>query len=642
MKKKFLSALLCLCVTASLAVPAAASYLPDVTQEMSSASYWTEELSGARDVLMTQSEIAAYNRATVNTPGIVVADLTALAERFDAAEKNASMVETARENAAYYLGWTWLGTNEKATQEDFDVLIANCNDPTAKGQKSVRWGVAVNRTILLTFPSDTPIWDDPADADFDYQSLSAIRVNEPLVIYTTSADGKYYCVRTDTCLGWVAAEDVAICRDKAEWRAAWDIPSDEVLVITAAQVRTGNSRSNPDTSCRLLTQGTSLRLIPEKDITGLIANRSPLHSCAVYLPARAEDGSYYAAQALIPEKAGVHAGYLPLTQENLVSLALENLGEPYGWGGMLESQDCSGMIGAMYRCFGMTLARNTTWQSQMPGAKIDMTYMSDEERIAMLEALPVGATLFISGHEMFYLGARDGKFYVVSSVSNIVFPDENHQKLRVRSVAISTLDVLRTNGKNWMQSLTAATMPAWGTGTSHAMPAYAWYHDGVAYALENKLMDTREDGTFGISEKMTRLDVVKALWRAAGSPEAEGTLTFTDVPEADVPAVLWAVSAGVTTGVNDTTFAPDKNVSREQFAAFLYRAAAAEPVSEASLAAFRDAGTVSSYAMPAMLWACGNGLITGTSADTLSPAAGCTRAQAAVILMRQAALTQAD
>ena len=108
-------------------------------------------------------------------------------------------------------------------------MIDNTQDHAAKEVMQTRYGIAVNRTVVQVFPSDKFLLDDPSDKDSDNMALSAVPVNEPLIIYNTSADGKYYLVRIASCSGWIPAEDVAVCKDKAEWEAAWVIPEDKVL-----------------------------------------------------------------------------------------------------------------------------------------------------------------------------------------------------------------------------------------------------------------------------------------------------------------------------------------------------------------------------------------------------------------------------
>ena len=131
------------------------------------------------------------------------------------------------------------------------------------------------------------------------------------------------------------------------------------------------------------------------------------------------------------------------------------LGDAYGWGGMLGSEDCSGYVRNVYRCFGLELARNTTWQSAMPVKKYDMTDFTIKKKEAVLDELPLGSILFFPGHEMLYLGKVDGRYYVIDSVSSIMKPGTN-QVQRVRSVIINPLDIKRRNGELWIESMNTA------------------------------------------------------------------------------------------------------------------------------------------------------------------------------------------
>lgn len=109
----------------------------------------------------------------------------------------------------------------------------------------------------------------------------------------------------------------------------------------------------------------------------------------------------------------------------------------------------------------------------------------------------------------------------------------------------------------------------------------AYYYKTVQWAAE---MDMETSGTFRPNDPCTRLEAVYFLWRAAGSPEMEGQLPFTDVPFGDGDengqplyryadqAVLWAVENGVTTGKTETTFAPSEICTRGHIVTFLYRA----------------------------------------------------------------------
>ncbi len=586
-RNRALCLLLVLVAILSMAQPALAAgvtYMPGVTAEMSDPAYWSALQEGADQVILTPEEIETFNADSAWREGTMVMDLRNSAEGFDGLERNEMLRASAAADAEYYLGWTYKGNGEPADQAYFDAMIANCVDPNASQWMPMRYGVAVKRTLLRVFPSPDPILDDPNDVDFDYQSLSGIRVNEPMLIYTTSADRKYYMVRIASCSGWVPAEDVAVCANKDEWLSAWDLPSEKLLVFYGNKEYTDASNSHPETARRMLTAGTALELAENVAPDQLIGNRSPFHNYVVYLPVRRADGSYEKQLALIPETAKVSVGYLPLTMANIAMVALENLGDAYGWGGMMDVDDCSGMINTIYRCFGLSIGRNGDWQAKMNIEKIDMHNMCLEEKRLILDEMPLGSALCFDGHEMMYLGKVDGNYYVVSTVSSIVSPYTG-SILRTRDVMINTLDVKRGSGKTWLGALNMVFMPCYAKleGKSYDFPALQWYHDAVTYCIQSGVMPGLDiDDVFGIGQNATRADLAYGLWMTAGAPVAapaegedasaeptpEPASPFSDVAadSSACAAIAWAAEQGLMAG-QDGAFSPNGTVSGQEAAA---------------------------------------------------------------------------
>lgn len=613
------------------------SYLPDVTSAMSSPSYWTKD----DKVLMTWEEIETLNAMNIAEKNTNMNNLLSQPETVNGITLNENLKKSSQADAEYYLKWTYLGEDTLATQEDFDPMIANTQNPNASASQAVRYGVAVHRTELRAFPSEVQIWDDPKDPDFNYQFLVSVRVNEPLVITSVSKDGKYYLAKSVCCSGWVPAEDVAVCRDREEWLSAWDLKPENVLVVYGDKVYTQKSNYSPETSSLLLTMGTVLEIAPVSDPNELIDNRAAYQNYAVWMPIRKEDGSYAKKRTLISEHAAVSEGYLPMTEKNIAMIAFEALGNNYGWGGSLLSEDCSAYIRNIYKCFGLELARNTTWQQAMPVAKVNMTDMCREERLKVMDSLPLGSILYFSGHEMMYLGSENGKYYVVSAISSIRIPGHTGTQ-RIRSIVINTLDIQRASGATWLDCLTTANVPYWGMfeGSSYNLPGAAWYHEGVAYCTKKKIMKPYDDGFFYPEGKVTRAQTAQILWNLEKNPKASAPASFDDVAENAwyAEAVAWATENGLMTGHSKTVFSPDASVTREQMAAVLYRYAQYKKYDvsageNTNILSFSDAEKISEYAVSALQWAAGEGLINGIDGKIV-PQGSTTRAQEAVILMR--------
>ena len=163
----------------------------------------------------------------------------------------------------------------------------------------------------------------------------------------------------------------------------------------------------------------------------------------------------------------------------------------------------------------------------------------------------------------------------------------------------------------------------------------AWYHDGVHYCVEHGLMMGTSQTTFAPDIVTTRGMIVTILWRLKGSPIVGASLDYDDVKAEDWygEAVRWADSVGVVTGYGNGKFGPNDTITREQMAAMLWRYAGSPKV-DGSLSSFTDGAQTSSWAQPAMIWVVEEGLITGAGNDRLEPRGQATRAQAATILMR--------
>ena len=631
--KKILIAVFSVVLSLSITVSCLAAgvyYLPDVTSEMSSPSYWAEE----SDILMSYDEIENLNRETIQTKGTNMYDLKNQPEVVDGISLNEAIKKSSQADAAYYLGWTYLENTEKATQEDYDKIIENTQNPDAKKEQKVLYGIATKRTELRTFPAPVAIWDDPADSDFDYQYLVSVRVNEPVVITSKSKDGNYYLAKSICCSGWIPKDAVAICDDKDEWISAWDIKNENVLVVWGDKVFTETSIVGAETSDLMLTMGTVLELAKDVNPNELIDNRAAYNNYAVWVPVRNDDGTYSKKLTLISEHKKVYEGYMPLTKENISKVVFSALGNTYGWGGSLNSDDCSGYMRNVYKCFGMELARNTTWQSSMPMAKVNMQYMAKEEKIKFFDALPFGTILYFSGHEMMYLGERNEKYYVISAVGTIMQPENPSVRQRIRSTIVNTLDVKRANGNTWFDELTVALVPYFSVN-ENTLPEYEWYHDGVAYCLKNKIMQGDENKFFNPSKNITWAELLQILYNMEETkPEYE----FEEDAAWYAGAVKWAKDSELIYE-NDKDFESESVISRQQLASVLYLYAQFKGYDvsvgeETNILSYDDAFDISEYAIPAMQYVIGAGIINGKTSSTVNPEDNATRAEIAVILER--------
>lgn len=197
----------------------------------------------------------------------------------------------------------------------------------------------------------------------------------------------------------------------------------------------------------------------------------------------------------------------------------------------------------------------------------------------------------------------------------------------------AVISVHSVNGEYAQCTVTVETLPFTDVAQK------AWYYNAVSYARGNGLFAGITPTTFGPNKTMTRAMLVQVLYSMSGLPTVTGKSPFSDVEEGKwyTSAVIWAAENGVAAGTGNGTFSPNKHVTREQTATILYKYAdlnGHSTTSYVSISSYDDDQDVSNWAIHAMQWAVGNGLISGTDGNLLQPRGNATRAQLAQIMMK--------
>ena len=167
-----------------------------------------------------------------------------------------------------------------------------------------------------------------------------------------------------------------------------------------------------------------------------------------------------------------------------------------------------------------------------------------------------------------------------------------------------------------------------------------WFASAVDYVTGKGMMNGTADNTFSPKANTTRGMVVTVLYRLENQP-SNSAASFTDVASGAyyANAVAWANANGIVSGYGSGKFGPNDKVTREQLAAILYRYAQYKKYDvsvgeDTNILSYNDAQSISSYAIPAIQWACGAGVVTGKSGSKLDPKGNATRAEVAAMLMR--------
>lgn len=168
-----------------------------------------------------------------------------------------------------------------------------------------------------------------------------------------------------------------------------------------------------------------------------------------------------------------------------------------------------------------------------------------------------------------------------------------------------------------------------------------WFYNAVKYVYENGLMSGTSETTFSPAVTTSRGMITSILWRMEGRPDAAAEVPFADVAKGAyyAEAIAWAAENGIVSGYDADTFGPNDPITREQLASILFRYAKFKgydvSVGEnTNILSYKDAEEISEYAIPAMQWACGAGIMSGNTDGTLNPDGQAQRSHAAQMLMK--------
>ena len=425
-----------------------------VTAEMMNSDFWIGEDDNV--ILMNEEEIAEFNHT--NRVHIKSNDGTEL-PFFDEFEDtldgdllriflNDNAASVPSSPSSYYLDGT------PTTKSYWDNLIELSNIDGVEDVIEVQYGYTVKRTTLRMFPTEDRVFSSSTDQYFDKLLYSECMPYMPVYVLHESLDGEYLYVVFDSFSAWVQKDAVALCDSKEDWLARQN--PDQWLVVTAREIRLGDDPYLEATKDLVLPMGTRMQLVPASEAPDEINQRTTYCDYVVKVPTRGSDGYVKDEYVLIPVSDDVSVGFLPLTSANIIRQAFKLLGDRYGWGGDLRANDCTGITREIYRCFGILLPR--VGQSNSTGIyKVDLSEMSDEEKLAVIEDLAPGSLISFPGHMMIYLGTVDGVPYVISAVGTFIAPEGgSEEQIHPRSVIITSLHVRSKSLSTWLSIATTA------------------------------------------------------------------------------------------------------------------------------------------------------------------------------------------
>ena len=426
----------------------------DIPAEMMDVDYWIDE--DDNKILMTAEQIEEFNyRNRVHEKtgdGVQMPYFDEFGETLDGKILRAFLEENKnsapKDPSRYYLD------GNSTTRSYWNNLIALSNIDAVPDKIEVRYGFTVKRMTLRLYPTEDRVFDGSSDKYFDIILYSECMPYMPVYVLHESSDGEYLYVVFDSFAAWVRKDAVALCKSKEDWLARQN--PEHWLTVTAREIRLGDDPYVEVNRDLVLPMGTKMQLIEADDAPTVINQRSTYGNYVVKVPTRGSDGYVKDEYVLIPVSDDVTIGYLPLTPANVVRQAFKLLGDRYGWGGDLRANDCTGITREIYRCFGILLPR--VGQSDSKGIyRVDLTGMSEEDKLAEIDKLEPGSLISFPGHMTIYLGTVDGIPYVISATGTFIEPaGGSTAQIHPETVIISSLYVRNRKLTPWIHLATTA------------------------------------------------------------------------------------------------------------------------------------------------------------------------------------------
>ena len=166
-----------------------------------------------------------------------------------------------------------------------------------------------------------------------------------------------------------------------------------------------------------------------------------------------------------------------------------------------------------------------------------------------------------------------------------------------------------------------------------------WGASSIRHLVKMGIMSGYQDKTFRPDQPVTRAEFVVVMVKAFDLQGEDGKVFADTASHWAKDYIAAAAAKGIVSGYNDRQFGPDDPITREQVAAILWRYAQfrGDDVSvgeDTNILSYTDAFEISEYAIPALQWACGTGLLQGRTASTIDPGSNTTRAETAAILAK--------
>jgi len=370
-------------------------YIVNPNRNFNVAEFWIAQLDKADKIIMNPKKIEKFNREIAKS-GLLnyFSEIKSHFTGNEIKEKIVKNFEGLKDRVKYF------EDNRKISSNFYQNIKNELNLKRLKGTKQkTRYALAINYTNQKIIPTEEVLIKKKNQIYFDRNQNSALDIGTPIAILHSSSDGMWHYGIGPTSSGWVRDVDIAF-GEKGEILEY--IESKKFIITTATKTPLIIKGVYHD----YMRMGVKIPYVIGVD-----------DKMVVRIPLKGNKGRLQFTNATV-KKSHVHVGYLPYTQENILSQAFKFLHLPYGWGGMFGEQDCSKFIQEVYATTGLKLPRNSASQSSVGNAKIELSPFDKNPKLPKIEKwAKAGVSIFhLKGHIVLYLGEYQGEPFIIHTV----------------------------------------------------------------------------------------------------------------------------------------------------------------------------------------------------------------------------------
>ena len=368
----------------------------NVNRHFNIPEFWLDNIENADKIIMNEKEIKTFNQNTAHNKRT----LTFFKDVNKAYGSSWVKKSILKNYTSIKSRVSHFSDGNKISNIFYQDIKENLNS-NAFPNKSVKTRYALTTAYCdqKIIPTELALLKKKNQIHFDRNQNSALDIATPVAILHSSADGLWHYGIGPTSSGWVRAENIAF----GEKEEILNYLNSKSFVITTAAKTAVMIGGNYHDYMRM---GVRLPSILKLDDMTMIM-----------LPTADSNGDLVLTNATV-KTADVHEGYLKYTPKNILTQAFKFLNAPYGWGGMYGEQDCSKFLQEIYATVGVQLPRNSTSQSNVSNAKLELSGLSKTSKQTFLRTTGMvgGTILHLKGHIVLYLGEYKGEPYIIHTV----------------------------------------------------------------------------------------------------------------------------------------------------------------------------------------------------------------------------------